>query len=69
MLKSKQIRLTHKHWHNYGSVVEVDGQIINGKLDRNGEFIIFDNVAPAFTLSKEFFNIEVEIIQMCIIQV
>jgi hypothetical protein len=48
MLKSKQIRLTHKHWHNYGSEVEVDGQIINGKLDRNGEFIIFDNVGSGF---------------------
>ena len=38
--------------HNFGTEVEVDGHIIKGELDRDGEFIVFDNVGSGFHTFK-----------------
>ena len=29
---------------NTGTEVEVDGKIVNGTMDKDGKFIVFDNV-------------------------
>jgi hypothetical protein len=41
-----------KKMHNTGTEVEVDGDIVNGNLDQDGEFIIFDNVGSGFHTFK-----------------
>ncbi|UCE08452.1 MAG: hypothetical protein JSW07_10690, partial [bacterium] len=42
---------------NKGTEVEVDGRIVNGNLDEDGEFIVFDNVGSGFhTFKRELLN-------------
>ncbi|MFC1550001.1 alpha-L-rhamnosidase C-terminal domain-containing protein [Candidatus Neomarinimicrobiota bacterium] len=41
-----------KKMHNSGTEVEVDGHIVNGILDRDGDFIVFDNVGSGFHTFK-----------------